>query len=258
MKRLLTYLLLIICVSTVNAQLDTAKIRKKIAGSYILIVPYSSELYINYEELYISKVSSKSVQEINHKFSTSLNESLKNELNKYCTAECMQNNYTYDSNDMLFQLYAKSSYFYDKAANIEKNYSIFRSEHSNLSDNGQNGIKGELNSAISDNARKFMNVKFSERAFLPSVSKLYKSDYILIITQFELKGDYSNTYAVESMTYDRRLKIHYSLFDKNGKFITGSFSHSDFSATVNSIDEIIEATIPFISKDIVSKIALGL
>ncbi len=241
-----------------GAQIDTSKIRKKIKGIDILVVPYNPDLYINYEEIYISQKSKKSLQQLNNIFRKSLTGSVVNELSQYCKPVNMDNNYTYNSEDMLFRLYSKSAYFYDKAANIDKNYTVLASNHSKLSGKEHNKGKGELNSKISDNANKFLNVKFSEKSFLSSVSEQYKSNYILIITQFELKANYSNTYAVNSMTYKRRIKVHFSLFNKYGKFITGSFAYSDFSASINDVEEIIKQTMPVISQDIVSKIALAL
>ena len=245
-------------VITTFGQVDTALISKKLKDLDILLVPYNTELYINYEEVYLTKANNINSDKINQTFRFSIDEYILTELNKYCKSESMMNTHTYNPDDELFILHSKSSYFYDKAHNIDKNYLLFGNEKSKLSDKNTNSQKGELVDKISNNRNKFLNVKFHDRKFLSNLSKQFKTDYFLIITQLELKGDYSNAYAVGSMTYKRRMKIHFALFNKNGKFITGSFSYADFSAKQNNIEEIINTNFPNIASDIVNKIALDL
>ncbi|MFH2096332.1 MAG: hypothetical protein ABIJ16_11550 [Bacteroidota bacterium] len=244
-----------------KAETDTAKIREKLTDVQIVVVPYNPELYINYEELYLTKENGKSSGEINRYFRRELDTKLLVAFKKYCNVSSLLQSYTNDDNDDIYRIYMKSAYSYEDAAFIPKDFIPLSKDQSELSDmqpKKKEQQEGDLVDVVRDNNRKFLHVRFSEKDYIYKMSQNYNCKYFLFINQFDLKGDYSNPYAVNSMTYQRRIKVHFSLYTSSGEFVTGSFAYYDFPAKENDLDTIVESYFPLIASDIVSKIASGL
>lgn len=245
----------LIIIFSAYGQKDTAKIAEKLKSIDLLIIPYEPEMYINYEENDLIVSSGKTADQLNVFFRLNLDKIITAEFNKYCKASSLLSGFTHDTGDELFRIYAAGSYFYDKISKKNKNYTLFKTEDSNVAEQNPEHEPGELVSVVSTNADKFLNVRHDDKNILNETSKTYKNNLFLFITQFEIKGDYSNPYAVNSKTYTRRIKVHYSVFSPTGEFLHGGYSYCFFDANQNNIKEITEDFFNRIAEDIVKKVA---
>ena len=66
----------------------------------------------------------------------------------------------------------------------------------------------------------------------------------------EFKSDLSDYSAVASKTNKRKLKIHYTIFDKDAKEIYSGIADNEFLASVNKIDQIMEENFGKVSEKI--------
>ncbi|MFH2142149.1 MAG: hypothetical protein ABIJ97_06990 [Bacteroidota bacterium] len=255
-------ILILVCLISLSVlvfgQEDSLKIAEKLKDIDILIIAYEPEMYINYEENDLIVESGKNPEQLNSFFRLNLDKTLVSEFNKYCSAFSLLNGFTHDTNDDLFILYANSSYLYEKLSKKNKNYTLFKSEDSEIAEKKQDSQPGELVSVVSTNADKFLNVKYAEKDIVKNLARTYENDLFLVITQFEIKGDYSNPYAVNSKSYERRIKVHYSVYNKAAEFLQGGYSYLMFSAKENNINIIADNYFKLIAADILKNVAFQL
>ncbi len=91
-----------------------------------------------------------------------------------------------------------------------------------MSTEQKKGNQGELVSERKSNNNKFVSSVFSTPRIISTLLKDYKSDFLLIINQFEIKGDYSNPTTTINKTYDWKIIIHYDVYNRTGEKIYGN------------------------------------
>lgn len=253
----LALLFIILLNQQIYSQLEEAKDK-------ILLVPYKPSLYINYEEKTLVKENDKSSQYLRNFFRTSLNELLLNDLNADFLAKSILQDYTLKNDNSEEIIYSRASFYYDDAKSFNKPNISYNKQSSKLTKEGpknRNAVRnGEVNDVIADDANMFMNVKFREKEEVLKILREMRADYILFISQFELRADYSNPYNVNSNNYKRKIKLHFTLLDKKLKYKTGGFVIMEFSSSKNDLNEIEKEVLASLSKELVKlvKKKLGL
>ena len=76
----------------------------------------------------------------------------------------------------------------------------------------------------------------------------------LFINQFELKNSFEDVLQLQNDTYQRELRIHYSILNKKGVELTGGIAKCHFANTVININQIISASFPCAAKLISDKL----
>jgi hypothetical protein len=67
----------------------------------------------------------------------------------------------------------------------------------------------------------YMNVTFNDPEMLSYLSNKYDTDYFLFINQFEVVTNYEQCLDRAVNRFQRSVKVHYSLYDKNANLISG-------------------------------------
>jgi len=231
------------------------------AGRTTIVVPFNPQLYNNQDSRMMCEESKMSYGQLGNyirtAFDSALTVYLKDSLN---VVHLLENRTTGTASD-IENLYSASKYQYtDRPEMLEdkSKYSMMRAQLKKKKKPAQeqkNGVQnGEVVSHKVDNSNRFMNVQFEDSDLIQSLILKYGAKYFLFITQFEILGDYSDPYKVAERRYTRTIKVHYSIFDAQGKFITGDFETSEFFAYENDIRKICATHFTPIVKKIARKI----
>ena len=70
------------------------------------------------------------------------------------------------------------------------------------------------------------------------LNKKYKAEYFLFINQLDIKND-KDSYNITTNTYLRRVEVHYTILDRNGKQIDAGIASSSFSSKENNPKKIV-------------------
>jgi hypothetical protein len=94
---------------------------------------------------------------------------------------------------------------------------------------------------------KYINVQINDQYLISDLSKEYRSDYIIFLNEFDIKTHADDCINLALQIYRRDLKVHYSIFDKNGKQVYGDVAVAYFDSNSNDVKEISEKNFPVIS-----------
>jgi len=232
-----------------STNLDTAKT--------ILLIPFSQYMYYNDAMLEFAKNSNMTYEQMLNFTQTQLDFNLQKAFFEGSTVSLL-NNYTYSASEDLDIIYSMIGYFLDecptKNDTTEKKSFFNKFEKRKTKSSGkeiQDGIfGGEQKNIQKDNSNKFVNIKFEDENFLKDLSKKYDVDLMLFITQFEIKGDFSDPLNVSSDSYNYWIKIHYSIFDFKGKFLYGNISQIPFPSTNKYIKTVYKIYFPKLVENI--------
>lgn len=231
-------------------------------GRTTVVVPFNPQLYNVEDSRMICETSSMEYHQmsnfIRETFDSVLNAQMRDSIN---VVRLIANTTSGTAND-LETIYNITKYQYTdrpKALEDKSKYSMLRDQKpakSKPTPNAKgNGIyNGQVVTQREDNTNRFMNVQFDDVEFIQSVIQKYSAKYFLFITQFDIISDYSNPYLVGQKTYPRTIKVHYTIFSADGKFLHGDFESAVFPANENNIKEICGKYFPDIAKKISRKL----
>lgn len=266
MKQIALILLSILIISNSFSQDITSDTtaNKKI-NKTVLVIPFSPRLYYNDADKDIAKQTGKTFEQIMNAFRIGYDFSLIKSLNDTCSAISILSGYTISNNEDIEDIYSNSVYIFENAMGFDKKKpNGYVHSHLMMSDKkAEKDLKkakkhngGEVVSPVKDVTNKFMHVKFDKASFIPELSKKYKADYVLFINQFEIIGNYLNPYKTGSNTNNMLIKVHYSLYSSQGKYLFGSFAGSEYPSTITDINKISSQYFFIVNSQIINNIPL--
>lgn len=236
----------------VSAQKDSIK--------SVVFIPFHPDIYINDASDDLCTESGKSFNQMVSYLRITVNDHMVANLKDTAQTLSLLNSFTGSENELLASLYESSNYFLTTDKNFdEEKYGHLKKSKLALKGRkekkAKTGIKkGQLVSDVVDNYNKFLNVKFKDLRAINEVIKTHQPDRILYITQFEISGDYSDSYKVETKTFDYLVKIHYVILNRDGDFVKGGMAIETISAKEISLEKLGEETIPALAKIIADQV----
>ncbi|OFX42220.1 MAG: hypothetical protein A2046_03905 [Bacteroidetes bacterium GWA2_30_7] len=229
----------------------------------VLVIPFSPRLYYNDADKEIAKQTGNSFEQIMNSFRIGYDNSLIKQLNDTCKAISILSGYTISNNDDIENVYSNSNYVFEKAMGLDKKkpsgytHSQLMVSDKKAEKERKKANKGEVVSPVTDVTNKFMHVKFNSPAFLIELSRKNTTDYLLFINQFEIIGNYLNPYKTGSNTNNMLIKVHYSLYDSQGKYLFGSFATEEYPSTITDLKTISAQFFKAVNTQIISNIPLA-
>lgn len=260
MKHLIAFTLLIASLYC-SAQIGMGKssnngvdtVRKE-----ILMIPFKLEMYMNDADIYLAEESDKNFYQVRNFIRLRLDQILTETLSKKHNVTSLGSSSTMGVDEDLYMIYGASGFFYADTSNTKKdklNAKFNKLKASLKNKNQTTGMqRSQIGSPITDISDKFLNVRFSDKEVIMNTSRKYQNEIYLLINQFEIKGDYSDPYKVANKSYDRKIIVHYSIYNKRGMFIYGNMVIQKFPAMENNVEEIAEKYFPQIARTILQKL----
>ncbi len=100
------------------------------------------------------------------------------------------------------------------------------------------GIKNGQVAVEMSEEQKFTNILVGDSKMLLYLNKKYASEYFVFVNQLDIKND-ASTYDIHTDTYQRKVDVHYTILDKDGKLIIAGIASSSFSSKENHPKKII-------------------
>ena len=204
----------------------------------ILIIPYNPEYYLSDSDRQISEASKKSVFTVRESFRMSLDQAIKQHFNDKYFIHSVLTDTSEQAAEDLKRIYGSQVLKYEESATYQKE----QKKEQRRKGKQAKGIGVDHASQSTDNTLlddQYMNVTFRDQALLPELARRYKNDYFILLNQFELRIDYNDCLDLARKIYNRKLKVHYSIYDNEGNFISGDYIKVVFPSTTNHVNEII-------------------
>lgn len=221
----------------------------------VMIIPFDPNLYFSDSDDQLSKQNSKSIKEIRTQFRYGLNFNVNAKiLSRYATRPLLTDTMKTAREDLNL-IYRDISYFKDKSMPSEemkkKMEEEKRAEKNPFTLKKKDAESEAQATSKLDNhvvAQEYMNVKIHQTEMLAYLQKKYETDIFVFINQFELVTNYEHCLDRATNTFERDIKVHFSIFDATGKQLAGDVAIAHFSSNTNDLTEIIRNNFPIISE----------
>ncbi len=208
----------------------------------ILIIPYEQRMYLSDADHDISEYSDRSPEEIRAMFRMGLTEKLNAKLvTSYRTHSLLQDLQPEAMQD-LDRIYGAIDYSFDTS------YVILHPKPDSAEATGKwnekKARKKELEKRTATGDVRYMNVKILDPHLLTDLSKKYGADEFVFLSQAEIKTNAKDCIDFQGGIYQRDLKVHYSVYDKDGNQLYGDVAVVKFPSNSNEVGEIMEKNFP--------------
>lgn len=221
----------------------------------IMIIPFNPSYYkrdINQEVKQVEeKYNEKKAQEVKAWFSFGLDENIAPRIITLGgEKKSLVNDFSTDTDEEIKKIYANIEY---KSEKRDKKFA--KKNNAMLVDNLMDKLKkGKDNLNVEDDYesdkkhKEYTNVYIADPTILPKVADRYNVQLFVFINQFEIFTDYKKCLDPENKIYLRQIKLHFSIFDRDGDQIYGDLAIISFYPTMSKdIDQIITERFPIVA-----------
>ena len=226
---------------------------KKTAKHKVLLVPFEPRLYFGEIDYALNAETKLSSKQLKHLFRDGLNEQFTKALKSqgYAVTDLMEDTVKYKKD--LANIYYNLSYKYLKVPD-QAHYQVPREEKP------QKAIeKGQLN-VESNSDKRFMDARLSSPAVFTKLNGKYRCDLFLFINQLDLLAGGSNEpfQPYKAIEPNRKIKVHYTLFNLSGEEINSGLLEEEFSPELNAPKKIVDKHFSKIARELVTRLTKSL
>jgi len=263
MKKLAVSLFAFICIFAANAQNTTTGNSTETTTTYkpsVLVVPFESKMYLSDIDRDLAFKNGLNFQDIKAKFRAALDREIFIALKAYFNPLSFYAIEPQESRKELAYIYNSIGYKYEivpeevvvkKESTGKKLLEKFKKKDKEEEYIEAKIHNGEIVSKV-DNREKYMKTKLANENLLPNLNKKYKASHYVFINQLDIKRGADSRYLGTEEGYKREIKVHFTIFDMEGKEVSSGAIKSRFPSGQNDIDKIIKVQFPLIAQRIVS------
>jgi hypothetical protein len=250
---------MIIYSNVIHSQNDTAS-----TGRSVMIIPFDPNMYFSDADEQLSKYNDKSVKEIRTLFRYGLNVNVNAKILSHYQTRPLLTDTAKTAMDDLYAIYRGISYFKDRSMPLteaeertwaseerKKSFSFKKKE-----DDSDAHTASSLKEPVT--RHEYMNVKIHDSRMLPYLKNKYGTDVFVFINQFDLVTNYEHCLDRATNTFERDIKVHFSILDYTGKQLAGDIAIVHFPSNTNDITEIMRNNFPIIADYLAGKLTRDL
>ena len=231
-----------------NSVLEPENEQKK-DSLVILIIPYNPVYYLSDSDGLIAEASGKNVATIREIFRSSLDQALKKQFGENHFAHSVLTDTSVGAHEDLSLIYKSQILKYEDSPSYKKQEKKMKNV-AKTSSRGFGINKSSVTADVPFLDNLYMNVSFTDPDLLSDLSAWYQNDYFIFLNQFEIRIDYTDCLDLERKIYNRHLKVHYSIYNNKGEFVSGDYVKVVFPSDRNHVNEIISRNFPALAKQL--------
>ncbi|MBC8046037.1 MAG: hypothetical protein H7Y00_04530, partial [Fimbriimonadaceae bacterium] len=226
----------------------------------VMIIPFNMFNYLSDSDPELAKHNKKQPEDISTLFRYGLNYNVRTRIIATDNYSILSDT-TLDSQKDLQMIYSNIQYTYqkpmdafekDSAANKEiQQKDIFgNGGEPEIEKNGENsfGTVFKKKEVVEETEqKKYLNAVLKNPEMLSVLKEKYGTNLFLFINQFELITNYNHCLDIRANYFERKVVVHYSIYDASGKQLKGDAVTVTFSTGETSVDDIIAKNFPVIS-----------
>ena len=216
--------------------------------SKVLLIPYNSVMHLPDPagDVELVEHSKNSYEEIRKKLRWSLDFDLTDKIKIHYKIMPMLRNQTEGGQKDLDRIYGSVGYKYEKR--IIKEDETRNPMPTGRQEKQEAGnkkpkegiIEGQIVTEEKNREKEYMNVIISDETLIPYLSGKYGTDLFVFINQFEIKKTFASGSDVPYGNYEREVKVHYTILDKDGNQLWGDVIVAHIPPKTDNIEDIIK------------------
>lgn len=233
--------------STIEIQQADSAVHKK-----TLIIPFEPDLYMSDMDREIGRTNQLSQAKIVEKFRISFDRALENTVQLKNETQSILHDETTASESELVTIYSGISFIFTPVKRVQskKDKLLEKVITPKKSPQKEATIKNGEVYTVRDTIERYMKTILVDSTLLETMQSKTQAENFLFVNQFELKNSFEDVMQLQNDTYQRELRIHYSILNRKGEELVGGISKCRFANTIVNINQIIATAFPCAAKQI--------
>lgn len=255
--RILLIALLMLSFYDVKAQHSTLRFTDEpinLNRQSLLIVPFESKMYITDVNKQLAEANNLTSKEILTRFTSAIDQSIIYSFEQKCNVSSFYLLDDSESKTDLAYVYLNRRLEYELVSEtVEKTKTeklkakLKKKEETKYQ--GGSIIDGQIVSKRDDRER-YMKAVIRDQNMLDSMVTKFDNNYFLFVNELDIRNNYSDAVDMQNNGYNREIKLHYTLYHKNGEILSTGISRTTFPSSQNDINVIIKSYFPILARQI--------
>lgn len=248
-KRVIILSLFIFIYASVFSQINSAAIPVQ---HKVMIIPFNPFYYLSDADAELAAYNKKTQSEISTLFRYGLDMNVNARVITSYNAQSILMDTTVESAKDLQFIYSNISYKYEKPMDINGRDSmpaqIKETDLFGINGPPPNEKKKLYNQTIVEDTvvKKYLNAVVNNTELFSALQQKYGADLFIFINQFELVTNYAHCLDRATNNFERKVLVHYSIYDATGRQLKGDAVSVTFPSNMNNLDAIIAEKFPLI------------
>lgn len=250
MKSLRSLFLLVSMVFCLQANAQHTSSSDTMELHKVMLIPYDPRYYLSDADRDIMEQSKTDPERFRSDFRHNIDRHVQRAIGRsyYCIS--LLNDTTDALQETLYTIMGRTGYRYEKAIPITPKKVEFEKVSSKEKSNTKTHEDSKTATSyipVKHDA-VYMHAVVSKPAELfARINEAYDADYFVFLTQFDIKTNYNSCMDIARKIYRREVMVHFSIYDKTGKVIAGSYATSFFPSDSNNANSIMGDCFPEIA-----------
>ncbi len=210
----------------------------------VLVIPYNPSMHLSDADMDISEGSEMEMPQMRATLRQGLIKQLNKNFEELYDVKGMSNDFVMDDNKDVNAIY--HSVYYERDSVYPLKYpKRFAIKDTVPQKKGSVKLKPES---------QYINTGIYDQSLIPDLSEKHNADYIIFLNEIDIHTHFDDCINLALKIYRRDLKVHYTIFDKNGKQVYGDVAVSHFGSNSNDVNDIMSKNFPGIADYILASL----
>lgn len=250
---IITSLLFCFAVKAQHSTLRFSEQPLNLNNQSLLLVPFESRMFLSDVNRELSQTNDLSAQEIVNRFTSAVDQSILYTFQKRCEVSSFYLLDDKESESDLSYIYSNIKLEYElvEEAGDKKGLKKLKSKLKKEDNSYERGrIEGGQVITKRDDRERYMKAVVKDQQMLDSMHYKFDNKYFLFVNELDIKNIYEGAHQMAQMDYNREIKLHYTLYQKDGEILSTGVSRTTFPAQLNDINVIIKDYFPILAQQI--------
>ena len=246
MKIVFSLLLILSWQLTFAQEADSLKAHK------VMLVPFDPRYYLSDADRDIMEQSKTEAVKFRADFRYSIDRNVQRAIRGSYECISLLNDTADELEVTMYNILGRTGYKFEKAIPItpkpmDDEQVVTKTKSSNTKEHEDSKTASQY-IPVKNNAMYMHAVVSKPQNLFKELYDQYQADIFVFITQMEIKTNYSSCMDIANKIYRREVMLHFTIYDKEGRLLAGSYATSFFPSNENNANKIIGDCFPELAR----------
>ena len=242
---------LFLCCSAMNTSAQESASKDSIPAHKVMLIPYDSRYYLSDADRDILEQSHMEAERFRSSFRMSVDRHVQRAIRGSYDCISLLNDTADALEETMYMVLGRTGYKYEKAIPITPKppagpVDEFKRKNSS-SKEFEDSKTATIYIPVEKDALYMRAIVSKPEDLFARLNREYQADIFVFLTQFEIKTNYKSCLDIANKIYRREVMVHFTIYDKQGRLIAGSYATSYFPSDSNNANTIIGNCFPEIA-----------
>lgn len=220
----------------------------------LLVVPFERSMYLSDVNPAIARESEMNTEQIINRFTAAVDQSLRDAFQERCDVSSFYLVEEEETKNDLNYIYSKLKLEYELVSETEEKSKLQNLKGKFKAEEEKKYQRGSIHNgqvvSKRDDRKRYMKAVVKDKQMLDSMHFKFDNKYFLFVNELDIQNNYTDGVNMQQMQFNRAIRLHYTLYHKDGQILSTGVSETTFPSTVNHVNEITRKYFPILAKQI--------